>query len=122
MARDVGQYTSLALDGSGYPHISYYDDIKGNLLYAYRDGSGWHILVVDTDLDHEELKNPSMDTSLALDASKYAHISYYNPRGSATGWNNGHLKYAYQDAVGWRIEIVETGVEAFWGGCCSSLG
>ncbi len=44
----IGWGTSLAVDGSGYPHISYYDGTNGDLKYVYRDASGWHIQVVDS--------------------------------------------------------------------------
>jgi hypothetical protein len=46
-APGVGAYASLALDGGGYPHISYFDDDNDDLKYAYRDDSGWHKAKVD---------------------------------------------------------------------------
>jgi hypothetical protein len=85
----VGEYTALALDKDGYPHISHCDGINHDLKYAYQDGFGWHIETVDSTGD-------SSDTSLALDGGKYPHISY----------RRMGIRYAYQDASGWHIETV----------------
>ena len=90
----VGYYTSMSLDGDGYPHISYRDSWPNNdLKYAYQDASGWHIETVDSE------GNVGVLTSVTLDEGGYPHISYFA---------NNELKYAYRDASGWHIEAVES--------------
>jgi hypothetical protein len=99
---DAGLYTSLALDASGHPHISYYADCR--LKYAHWDGSAWHIEPIDVagSCGYAPL---IVDTSLALDNAGQPHISYYRP----IDWNQGDLKYARKDEAGWHIKLVESG-------------
>jgi hypothetical protein len=88
----VGEYTSLALDRDGYPHISYYDATNEALKYVYKDSSGWHIETV-----YEGTWDRGRYTSLALDGNEYPHITCFD-----YNWNT--LEYFYQDESGWHRE------------------
>jgi hypothetical protein len=55
---DVGNYTSLVLDGLGAPHISYYDETNGDLKYAVKSEGNWISEAVDTTGDVGELCYP----------------------------------------------------------------
>jgi hypothetical protein len=91
----VGTFTSIALDASGHPHISYTETYVGLLKYAREDCSGWHIYILDWVEDWGE----GGYTSLALDTNGYPHISYMG--------EDRTLKHAYTDGAGWQLETVD---------------
>ena len=63
----VGEYSSIAIDTSGNPHISYYDDSNGNLKYTTNSGSGWDTTIVDT------VGDVGRFTSIELDSGSNPH-------------------------------------------------
>ncbi len=74
---DVGSYTSIALDSSGYPHISYIDKTKTALKYVRWTGSTWDGLDASIGPDTVDTAKPLENyTSIALDDNGYPHISY----------------------------------------------
>lgn len=87
-----GQCTSLALDSTGQPHISYRTYTSDLLRYAAYDGQTWHIEQVDSEGAVGEY------TSLELDSSNRPHITYGQV-------NAGDLKYAYHDGAEWLVGI-----------------
>jgi hypothetical protein len=97
----AGMNNSIALDGSGYPHISYI--LEEDLMYAYKDASGWHTELVEEDL-HVHWEHYT--NSLVVDKNGYPHISYHRFKDSSE--KESQLKYAYKDASGWHITVLDT--------------
>jgi len=92
---DVGWYTSIALDSSDNPHISYFDETNSDLKYARWNGTDWITETVDSD------GQVGTHTSITLDSSDNPHISYFDG-------TNMDLKYAWWNGTDWVPETVDS--------------
>lgn len=66
-------YTSIAIDASGKVHINYSVYYNGSIKYATNSSGSWLTTIID-----ERNLDESAETSITLDESDNAHISYYN--------------------------------------------
>ncbi|MCW4005464.1 MAG: BNR repeat-containing protein [Candidatus Bathyarchaeota archaeon] len=99
-AGTVGQYTSIAVDSLGNPHVSYYDVTHSNLKYARFDGATWHLETVGSPLG-----TVGQYTSLALDSTDNPHVAYYSYQEAAQ-------KYAYWNGSVWVTETIGLGMSS----------
>ncbi|MEW5867828.1 MAG: hypothetical protein AB1894_01020 [Chloroflexota bacterium] len=85
----VEAYTSIDMDSLDNPHIAYYNETNGDLMYAYFNGVAW---VVEPPVD--SVGDVGKYASLAINpVTDERHICYYDA-------TNDDLKYAYWDG-GW---------------------
>jgi hypothetical protein len=95
----VGQYTSIALDSNDKVHISYYDQTNNGLKYATNIQGDWEIVPLDS-TGPVDVGEVGIDTSIAVDSLRKAHISYFDAQ-------QGHLKYATNMSGAWTWESVD---------------
>jgi len=107
----VGKDTSV--DAGGNVAISYYDDTNKDLKFAQKIAGSWNITVVDagggSSHDHDDAANMGKYTSLEINASGDAMISYYND-------SQDDLRFAEQVGSGgncgggaWQCVTVDSG-------------
>lgn len=90
----------IAVDGQGFPHISYHSVwAGGDLRYARWNGASWELQTVDAE------GYAGWRQSLALDRHGHPHIAYQ--------WDDGGqprlqaLRYAHLGAQGWEVQTVD---------------
>lgn len=93
----VGEDSSIAIDSSGYVHISYLDMEKNYLKYATNVGGVWITTSV------EQYGDTGSHTSIAVDDSSHAHISYYGG-----DYNHTALHYVTNASGIWVSKSVDT--------------
>lgn len=116
----TGWYNALALDSSGDPHISYFDNSNNSLKYAYGNinstsgyDSSWQIYEIDS--YNPFITIPPQFSSIVVDSSGNPHISYYDG-------NLDNLKYAFgniipnsNNDISWEIYTIESdGITGTW--------
>ena len=90
-------HTSLDIDSSGNPHISYYDHKNDTLRYTYHNGTAW----VDQTLTLDDSNDNGRFNSIALDSSDHPRIAYRNE-------TSDDLELATWDGTEWTREVVDS--------------
>jgi hypothetical protein len=108
-AGKVGESTSLKIDSNNHAHISYLDITNQALKYAYWTGENWRIQVVDANVGITgRFQNHCDQTSLALDANNYPHISCLNAL-------KANLEYVFWNGTAWTIQIADASYDVgYW--------
>jgi hypothetical protein len=94
-------YTSIALDQSDHPSISFYeiDDAAGDRVARLRSlmwsGKFWALTTVDSTLGTGKFN------SIAVDSSGHRHIAY-----ATVNYDNASLRYAYWNGESWKTQIL----------------
>jgi hypothetical protein len=91
---DIRKWTSIKLDHSGKPHISYYDYYEGSLNLAFFNGEKWIIEEIERE------GSTGCFNSICINSNNKPCISYYD-------WGNKALKFATKTEDEWNIQIIQ---------------
>ncbi len=96
---NVGQFSSLAYDLAGTPHISYNDgNTAADMMYAVKSGDTWTISTI------AKKGNTGYDSSLVLDSNGLPHVAFRDRN------HYSNMMYAHADAAGvWTVTKVDKG-------------
>ncbi len=94
----TGFFPSVAVDGSGLPHVVYISQTQQDLMYARHNGSEWETSIVDPNVVGTGIAS---NTSIALDIFNHPHVAYRDP-------GEDELRYGWYDGVQWRITVIDS--------------
>ena len=103
MLDGAGQCTSIALDSSDTPYISYFElGINGGLKCAIMFGNKWDYQIVDPKVEFR-----GKWSSIAIDSADKPHIAYIYYRNWTQGLDKTSLKYASWTGSTWNIQTID---------------
>ena len=79
--------SSLALDSSQKPHISFVDEPNLTVMYGVKSGGSWAFEAISAQGYDSIYGDPNLITSIALDSAGDPHIAFWDPEPNV-------LKYA----------------------------
>ncbi len=92
-------FPSLALDCMDRIHLVYLDNSTTcRLRYIYQTAQGWRTEIIDQD----PLGCAGVQPTLALDGEGNPQVAYHTEYEKTS-----HLKYAFKDPLGWRLQTIE---------------
>jgi len=116
--KQIGRFTSIALDNQECPHISYvtyYNNqdpdiwVYSELKYAVWTGSEWDKQILDY-VEYYYSGGSFKYTSIDLDSQDHPHISYND-------WDSQSIKYKYFTGSHWETKIVDSELGSFAYNC-----
>ena len=98
-----GGWTSIALDTSGNPHVSFIDITRRRVVYAHRSGAGWQTQAIDA----LAVADPLMPSAIAVGPNNHPQIAYNHNTPVV------NLRYVAWDGSNWN-GVQFSGVRATW--------